>query len=94
MYERSCLEASISFASSSLSSRSSAMALWREQGVVVEADLCVEHLELAVAGDDQRVHLEHAHVFGGEGVVEARQQTGACLAWSPVRFRAFASACA
>ena len=42
--------------------------------VVVEGDLGVEHPELAVGGDDQRVDLEHRHVLGDEGGVELGDQ--------------------
>ena len=38
--------------------------------VGVERDLGVEALQLAVLGDDQRVDLQHRHVFGDERLVE------------------------
>ena len=44
------------------------------EGVVVEADLGVEHQQPALAGDDQGVDLEKAHVLGDEGLVERRQE--------------------
>ena len=44
-----------------------------EEGVVVEADLCVEELQVAVRCDDQRIDLEEAHVLVEEGLVERRE---------------------
>ena len=45
-----------------------------EQRVVVERHLGVEHAQLAVLGDDQRIDLQHRHVLGDEGRVELRDQ--------------------
>ncbi len=49
------------------------------EGVAVEADLGVEHAELVVRGDDQRVHLQHLHVLLDEGPVELGQERGPLL---------------
>ncbi len=43
-------------------------------GVVVERHLGVEHAQLALLGDDQRIDFQHRHVLGGEGGVELRHQ--------------------
>ena len=45
-----------------------------EQRVVVERHLGVEHAQLALLGDDQRVDLQHRHVLGDEGRIELRHQ--------------------
>ena len=45
-----------------------------EQRVVVERHLGVEHAQLALLGDDQRIDLQHRHVLGDEGRVELRHQ--------------------
>ena len=42
--------------------------------VIVERDLGVEHAQLPLPGDDQRVDLEHRHVLGEECRVELRHQ--------------------
>ena len=55
-----------------------------ELGIAVEADLGVEHQQLAVVGDRQRVDLDLRGVGAEEGVVELGQHAGACLARSPV----------
>ncbi len=44
------------------------------EGVVVERHLGVEHADLAVGRDDQRIDLEHRHVLVDEGRVEPRDQ--------------------
>ena len=44
------------------------------EGVVIEADLGVEHDQLVLAGHDQRIDLEQAHVLLDEGLVERRQE--------------------
>ena len=46
-----------------------------EQRVVVERHLGIEHHQLALPGDDQRVDLQHRHVLGDERRVELRGQT-------------------
>ncbi len=71
---RSYFDASISFSSSSVSSRSLRDVGMAEQRVVVEADLGVEAEQLLVLGDDQRIDLEQAHVLLGERLVEAGEQ--------------------
>ncbi len=45
-----------------------------EQRVVVKADLGVEADQLFILGDDERVHLEQAHVLRGEGPIEVGDQ--------------------
>ena len=45
-----------------------------EQRVVVEGHLGVEHPQVAVLHDDQRIDLEQAHVLLDEGLVERREQ--------------------
>ena len=50
-----------------------------EQRVVVERHLCVEHAQMAVLHDDQRIDLEQAHVLLDEGLVEDREQRIAVL---------------
>jgi hypothetical protein len=45
-----------------------------EQAVAVERDLGVEHPQVIVGGDDQRVDLQHGHVLGQERRIELRQQ--------------------
>ena len=47
--------------------------------VAVEGHFRVEHLEIALVGDDQRVDLEHLHVLLGEGFVEEAHQRDALL---------------
>ena len=61
-----------------------------EQRVVVEADLGVEADELAILGDDERVHFEQAHVLLGERAVEPGEHLAHLLlqiAIQPKRFR-------
>ncbi len=50
-----------------------------EHGVVVERHLGVEDTELIVGGDDERVHLQHRHVLGDEGLIELAEQLGGLL---------------
>ena len=45
-----------------------------EQGVVVEAELGVQREQVAFAGDDEGVDLEHGAVAADEGVVQCRQR--------------------
>ncbi len=45
------------------------------EGVRVERHLGVEHAKLAVGHHDQRIDLQHRHVFVDEGRVEPRHQT-------------------
>ena len=63
-----------------------------EQRVVVEADLRVEHPQLAVLHHDQRVDLEQAHVLLDEGLVERREQVAHPWPRRPSSFSAAASA--
>ena len=44
------------------------------EGVVVEGNLGVEHAQLAVRHDDQRIDLQHRHVLGDESRIELRDQ--------------------
>jgi hypothetical protein len=53
--------------------------LMAEQGVAVEADLGVQHPQMAVGHDDQRIDLQHRHVLVDEGLVEDREQGLAVL---------------
>ena len=73
------MEASISFSSSSVRSRSADRFGMAEQRVVVEADLGVEADELAVLGDHQRIDLEQAHVLFDERPIERRQHRAELL---------------
>src|ERR1700731_678199 len=45
-----------------------------KQRVVVERYLGVEHPQLALLGDHQRVDFQHRHVLGGEGGIELHHQ--------------------
>ena len=71
--------ASISLASSSLTSRSASISGWRYERVVVEIDLGIEAEQLAVLGDDQRIDLEQAHVLGDEGPYRPPIKRHACF---------------
>ncbi len=42
--------------------------------IVVERHLGVEHPQIALLGDDQRIDFQHRHVLGDEGCVELRRQ--------------------
>ena len=42
--------------------------------VTVKADFCVQHLEVAIGHDDQRVDFQHLHVLLGEGTVQIAKQ--------------------
>ena len=42
--------------------------------LVFQIHLCVQHAQVAVLHDDERVHFQHAHVFRRERLVEGRRQ--------------------
>ena len=44
------------------------------EGVVVERNFCVEHAQLPIGHDDQRIYFQHRHVFVDEGGVEPRDE--------------------
>jgi hypothetical protein len=45
-----------------------------EKRVVVERHLGVEHAQLTLPGDDQRIDLQHRHVLGHERCVQLHHQ--------------------
>ena len=54
-----------------------------EQSVAVEGNFRVQHADMAVLHDDERVDLQHRHVFLDEGFVEdfcKAHHVGACVA--------------
>jgi hypothetical protein len=45
-----------------------------EQGVAIEGHLGIQHADMAVLHDDQRVDLQKAHILLGEGLVERLEE--------------------
>ena len=68
------------------------MSGWRKRALSSKPTLASRHAQLVVGGDDQRVDLQHRHVLVDEGLVELAEQVAACLARSPLRPSALASA--
>ncbi len=50
-----------------------------EQGVGIERDLGIEHDQLVVTRDNQRVDFQHVHVLGIERRVQLAEELGALL---------------
>ena len=61
-----------------------------EQRVAVEGNLGVEHPQMTVLHDDQRIDLQQAHILADEDIVQQREELHAILTRRTVEFEGIA----